>query len=290
MKSKKFLRIFSVGLLAFILSFLLILTAVVYIVAPDVGKLDECFETTLYKVNVCSKSSNYVRLDNVSPLAKRAIIVSEDGTFYSHSGFDWYELRQSLIKNLRNFKYVRGGSTITQQLAKNAFLSSDKTLFRKLLEAFTAHRIEKMYSKDFILEKYLNMVEFGPNIYGIKPASQKYFSKPPSQIHLLEAVWLAHLLPNPKIYSQGIREGQLTPYSRDRVKILLQRLLKYGDISRAQYEFAVSQIHTFPWRHLRPGDFETQGFDPSEQQRALEELMNSDEWIEDREEEEIEIE
>lgn len=283
MKFKKPLRFLGLGLLVFTLGFALILTAVVYVVAPDVGKLDECFETSLYKVNVCPKSSSYVRLNSISPISKRAIIVSEDGTFYSHSGFDWYELRESILKNLKDFRYARGGSTITQQLAKNAFLSSEKTIFRKLLEAFTAHRIEKMYSKDLILEKYLNMVEFGPNIYGIKTASQRYFSKPPSEIHLLEAVWLAHLLPNPKVYSQGIRQGRLTPYSQDRVKILLQRLLKYGDITRAQYDFAVSQIPYFPWRHLSASDFEIPGYDPAEQQRALEELMNSDEWIEDTE-------
>lgn len=281
MKFKRFRR-FSIIYLITVLTVSAILTTVLYFMVPNVDKLEECFITTLYKVDVCPKSPRYVRLNNISHYAKRAIIVSEDGTFYSHSGFDWYELKESFFKNLKDLRYARGGSTITQQLAKNAFLSGEKTLFRKLIEALTAHRIEEQYSKDFIFEKYLNMVEFGPGIFGIKAASQKYFLKPPSRIHLLEAVWLAHLLPNPKVYSRGLVEEKLTPFSENRVKILLQRLLKYGDITHAQFEFAKSQISAFPWRYLSIEDFESPGFDPTEQQRALEELMKSDEWVDEK--------
>lgn len=280
----KFKIIFAL-IVIFILPLFLVVAA--WIATPDVSKLDQCFTTSLYEVKVCPGSSSYVRVQNVSHMAKRAIIVSEDGTFYSHDGFDWFELKQSFLKNLKSFEYQRGGSTITQQLAKNAFLSKEKTIFRKLTEAYTANLIEKKFSKDLIFEKYLNMVEFGPSIFGIKSASQRYFHKPPSRIHLLEAVWLAHLLPNPKVYSRGIQKGVLSEYSEKRVRILLQRLLKYGDIDKAQFEFASSQVQNFPWRELTIESFEISNFDSSEQDKAIEELMQNDDWVTEEEEQQI---
>lgn len=271
--------------LIFILAFLsivFVLTNVVYFfMLPDVKKLKNCYTTTLYKVEVCPKKSSYVKLGQVSRFARRAIIVSEDGTFYSHGGFDWFELQESFKTNLKDMKYRRGGSTITQQLAKNAFLSPDKTILRKLLEAYAALELEKNFTKDEIFEKYLNMVEFGPRIYGIKAASQQYFLKPPGRIHLLEAVWLAHLLPNPKVYSRGLKNEKLTKFSETRVKVLLQRLLQYGDITKDQFNFAKSQIPMFPWRHLTVEDFDHPSHQQEDQQKALEELMNSDEWVDD---------
>jgi monofunctional biosynthetic peptidoglycan transglycosylase len=273
-------RVFLGAAAAFIL-FLIAFAMTFLIYNPDVTQMKGCFTTSLYHVDVCPKKSSYVKLSGISRLAQRAIIVSEDGSFYSHNGFDWFEMKQSFYTNLENMSYTRGGSTITQQVAKNAFLSADKTIFRKLLEAYTTYKIEKTFTKDQILEKYLNMVEFGPNLYGIKNASLRYFHKPPSRIHLLEAVWLAHLLPNPKVYSKTMSRGQLTSFSEKRVRILLQRLLKYGDINKDQFEFAVSRISDFPWQDLSIEDFNAPAFDPSEQQKALDELMNSKDWVED---------
>ncbi|NCN41162.1 transglycosylase domain-containing protein [bacterium] len=253
----------------------------IYFSLPDVKELKSCFTTSLYEVKVCPGTANYVKLSQISNIAKRAILVSEDGTFYSHNGFDWFELKESFLENLKSLEYKRGGSTITQQLAKNAFLNNKKSIFRKLLEAHLAGELERNFTKDELLEKYLNMIEFGPKLYGIKAASNKYFGKSPSQLHLLEAVWLAHLLPNPKVYSRGIKKGQLTPYSKERVQILLQRLVKYGDISRAKYEFAKSQISSFPWSHLSAMDFENVGVDTESQEKALEEIMRGKDWLDE---------
>ncbi len=283
----KYIHLYLIGFLSTALILLIFAAIGYFFFIPNVNQLDECFTTSLYKVDICAKNSNYVKLNQISHIAKRAIIVSEDGTFYAHQGFDWYELKQSFLQNLKSGSYRRGGSTITQQLAKNAFLSSEKTIFRKLLEAFTAYKIEKRFSKDVIFEKYLNMIEFGPNIYGIKKASETYFHKSPRRVHMLEAVWLAHLLPNPKVYSRGIRDGKLSQFSKERVQILLQRLLRYGDINQRQYEFAKDRISDFPWMHLSIEDFENidqPTFDPTEQERALEKLMESDDWVEDEEE------
>lgn len=261
--------------------FLSIVTVCIFLFFPSVDKLAGCFETSLYQVKVCPGDRHYTPINQISLILKRAIVVSEDGTFYSHSGFDWFELRQSLLKNLRSLRYERGGSTITQQLAKNAFLSKEKSILRKIHEAILAHKIEKRFSKETILEKYLNMVEFGPQIYGIKIASEKYFQKSPARLHLLEAVWLAHVLPNPKVFSRGIKTGSLSDYSQKRLQILLQRLVKYGDINQAQYSFAKDQIASFPWKHLSQEDFENPFINQEGQDDAIQRLMESEDWIEE---------
>lgn len=239
---------------------------------PDVHQLSRCFTTEMYHVHVCPDSDTYVRLRDISPFMIHALIASEDTTFYSHKGFDWHEIQESVERDLRTGKVERGGSTLTQQLAKNAFLSKDKSLLRKLKEAYLANAIEHSYKKDFILEKYLNMVEFGKDLYGIKPAAAFYFHKSPAELDPLEAAYLAHLLPNPKVYSGGFRKGELTPFSRKMVGIILNRMKTFGKLTDSAYETAMANIGNFPWSNLSIGsfegkpqfdDFETQGPPPA---------------------------
>lgn len=260
----KFLWAFAAVLVLFIFGFLLV---------PNVKTLDTCFTTKMFQVEVCPKKSSYTKLSAISPYLRNAVIVAEDGSFYGHHGFDWFELKASIRSNFRAGKIKRGGSTITQQLAKNAFLNQDKSFFRKIIEAYLTFEIESVYSKDFILEKYLNMVEFGPKIYGIRAASQRYFGKLPSQLNPLEAVYLAHLLPNPKVYSQGFHRGHLTPHSQKMVQILLKRLVQYGKITGPQYQFAMSQVPYFPWSHLSMSSFENLHELEDQQQDALNKLL-----------------
>jgi monofunctional biosynthetic peptidoglycan transglycosylase len=150
-------------------------------------------------------------------------------------------------------KFKRGGSTITQQLIKNAFFSSDKSLIRKLKEAILAHRLEEVMSKKEILEKYLNTIEFGPNIYGIKPAAQHYFNKSPADLNLLESSFLAFLLPNPKGYYQSFKKRQLTPFARKMVLLISKRLYFYKKVSQEEYSFARNSVDLFPWTDLQIG-------------------------------------
>lgn len=166
------------------------------------------------------KNPNFVYWNNISPYVKWAVILSEDAKFYKHSGVDYEAMKQAFKKNLEVGRYVRGGSTITQQLAKNVFLSREKTLTRKLKELVIAFLLEEKLSKTRILELYLNAVEFGPLVYGIGHASNFYFGKSPSSLNPLEAAMLASLLPGPKIYN---------PYRNlerveQRAKIILKRM------------------------------------------------------------------
>lgn len=235
---------------------LVCVAALVVLTSPQVEQLKGCMTTSMFQVEVCPASPGYVHLQEHPPHLIDALVVSEDGAFFSHSGFDWYELRESFEKNLEYKSFKRGGSTLTQQLAKNAFLTSEKSIWRKLKEAYLTYKIEATFSKHEILEKYLNIVEFGPGLYGISKASQNYFGKNPKDLHLLESAFLVMLLPNPKKYSQSYREGRLTEFARKRIGLILYRLVKYGKISEATYSFAKDNIAQFPWFHLAPSDFE----------------------------------
>lgn len=242
----------------FLISFvglLLCLAGLFILTSPDVKQLKGCMTTNMFQVEVCPSKASYVTLNNISEDMIRALIVSEDAGFYQHKGFDWYELRESLEKNIQHRSIKRGGSTLTQQLAKNAFLNSDKSILRKLREAYLTYRIEQEFSKKEILEKYLNMVEFGKDLYGIKKAAQFYFKKSPRDLHVLEASFLVMLLPNPVKYSQSYRQRSLTKYADRIVKIILERLYKYQYLSPGAYQLARSQVVNFPWSHLSRSDF-----------------------------------
>ncbi len=237
--------------------FVLLAVAVLALVLtiPDVTQLERCFTTSMFQVELCPNSPNYVKLEDISSYMIHALIVAEDGSFYQHKGFDWHEIQESFEANLRAGTARRGGSTLTQQLAKNAFLSAEKSLWRKAKEAYLAYAIESRYKKDFILEKYLNVVEFGPNLYGIKAAARHYFQKSPADLHPLDAAYLAHLLPNPKVYSQGFRRGALTPFSKRMISTILKRMNAYGKLSEPTYERALALMDEFPWRTVSMSTF-----------------------------------
>lgn len=224
-------------------------------------KLNECFKTSVSKKNLCSSSNNYVQLKNVSDDFKDVVITSEDDKFYFHQGFDWSELQKSMIANFRALSFVRGGSTITQQLVKNVYLSQEKSLLRKIKEAVLAYQIEKKYSKNLILEKYVNAIEFGENIWGIKDASEHYFNKSPKELDLLESAYLVVLLPNPKVYSNSFREKELTSYQSKRIKTLLKRIKFKRKIPDEEFDKIIEKIPDFPWDQPSILDFEIDLYD-----------------------------
>jgi monofunctional biosynthetic peptidoglycan transglycosylase len=139
----------------------------------------------------------WIPLSRVPKHAINAIIVAEDGTFFEHGGIDWFEVQESLEKNLEEGRAARGASTITQQLAKNLFLSTSKDPVRKLKEVLITLMMEQELTKDRILEIYLNIVEWGRGIFGIEAASRAYFGKPASGLTTDEAVRLAAVIPSP---------------------------------------------------------------------------------------------
>jgi monofunctional biosynthetic peptidoglycan transglycosylase len=170
------------------------------------------------------KVQSIVALDRIPKDAISAVVVAEDGMFWSHNGFDWFEFRESFIRNLREFRFARGGSTITQQLVKNLFLSSSKDPIRKLKEWILTWKIERTLSKSRIIELYLNTIEWGDGIYGIGAASQRYFQKPVSELTREEAARLAAVIPSPRRY----RADSESRYVRSRTTTILGRMEARG--------------------------------------------------------------
>ena len=143
---------------------------------------------------------DYISYDEMGSNVKKAVIASEDQLYFDHNGFDYKAMEKALKKNDKKGKVVRGGSTISQQTAKNVFLWQGRSYLRKGLEAIYTFIIEIFWSKDIILERYLNSIEMGRGVFGVEAASQYYFKKSSKDLTKSEAAWIATILPNPKKY------------------------------------------------------------------------------------------
>lgn len=144
----------------------------------------------------------WVPYPKISAYLKEAVVIAEDGRFFEHEGVDWKALREAIKKNWEKKKFRVGGSTITQQVAKNLYLSPSKNPFRKLREMLIAMKMEQVLSKQRILEIYLNIAEWGDGIYGAQAAGQHYFKMGAANLGPREAAWLAAALPNPRYYEK----------------------------------------------------------------------------------------
>ena len=181
----------------------------------------------------------WVPLSRISPHLIQAVVQSEDVLFFEHRGFNWESMWQALLANLRERRVAMGGSTLTQQVAKNIFLSPSRTPTRKLREAVLSYRLERELTKTRILELYLNIVEWGPGVYGAEAAAQRYFNRSAAELRLSEAVRLAALLPDPR------RLSPLDPtnsYSQKRPQEILGGMLGRGWISRVTHEQVLSEL------------------------------------------------
>lgn len=154
-------------------------------------------------------TQTWVDSSQISLYAKQAAIVSEDAKFATHNGFDIQSIKQALKKNERKGAIGAGGSTISQQLAKNLFLTAHRSYIRKAEEAIIVVMMEHIWDKQRILTVYLNVVEFGNGIYGIEAAAQHYFGKHAKQLSKDEAALLVALLPNPKYYEKNLNNRRL---------------------------------------------------------------------------------
>ena len=144
----------------------------------------------------------WVNYNQISIHIKQAVIAAEDAKFIDHEGFDWEGIEKAYEKNKRRKKIVAGGSTISQQLAKNLFLSNQRTPWRKIEETIITLMLETILSKKRILEIYLNVIEWGNNVYGIEAASQRYFSVHAKELNSFQSAKLASMIPNPKYYER----------------------------------------------------------------------------------------
>lgn len=142
---------------------------------------------------------DYISFDEMGRNVKKAVIASEDQNFYRHNGFDFQAIQKAFADNQKG-KKLKGGSTISQQTAKNIFLWNGRSYVRKGLEAIFTFIIEKVWSKDIILERYLNSIEMGQGVFGVEAASHYYFGKSSADLTKSEAAWIAVCLPNPKKY------------------------------------------------------------------------------------------
>ena len=212
---------------------------------PSSETIKGCLKTSMFDVDLCPQSATYVPLKNISLNIQKAIISTEDGKFYSHNGFDTDGIELCIQKIKEKKRFVCGGSTITQQLAKNMFLSKNKNLIRKGVEALITMKIEKTLSKKEILEKYLNVVQFGKNIFGVKKAAQFYFKKSPANLDVVESAFLAMVLPNPEKYSQSYYRKDLTRFARRRMTTIIENMYQYKMIQEEAYVTALARVDSF---------------------------------------------
>ncbi|MCE9535730.1 MAG: monofunctional biosynthetic peptidoglycan transglycosylase [Nitrospirae bacterium] len=152
----------------------------------------------------------WVPLSRIAPSLRQAVVGAEDAAFFTHEGFDWEGIKEAAKYNLEAGELKRGGSTITQQLAKNLYLSSERSLFRKAREALITRSLEQQLTKERILELYLNVAEWGQGIYGAEAAARHHFKKSARDLTLDEAAWLAAILPSPKRYDPIRKTAVLT--------------------------------------------------------------------------------
>ena len=153
------------------------------------------------RVHQLKGKEDYVTLDQISPIYKEAVLESEDRRFYQHGPVDYYGLARAMFINITTFSFKEGGSTITQQLSKNLCLSFEKDLSRKFAEVFIARDLEKMYSKDEILEMYLNITYLGEGNYGIQAASQYYYHIDAIDLNKQQSEILVKTLKRPSVYN-----------------------------------------------------------------------------------------
>lgn len=172
----------------------------------------------------------WVSYGRISPYLRRAVLVAEDDSFYEHEGVDVDAMKEAFERNWKRRKVAAGGSTITQQLAKNLYLSPSRNPLRKAKEYFIARAMEKHLSKKRILEIYLNVVELGERVYGAEAASRHYFGKGASALTPSEAALLAGSLPNPRVMSPGKPNKRL----RWRQRMILSRMRRWGYLFERQ--------------------------------------------------------
>jgi len=224
--------------------------------ATNLSKLNEEFNYTVYDGDrmirsflVGPSNPNYTPLSNISVYFQNALMSSEDGSFYHHKGFNEKRFGQSIAENYKQKRFVRGASTISMQLVKNVFLRRNKTVARKIEEAIIVWLIEnnRLASKARMYEVYLNVIEFGPNVYGIGEASNFYFSKKPADLTIEESIFLAMIVPRPKWFMYHFNEnGLLKESTQNYFNVISGHLVSKGIITLDQQQTNVEKVVLAP--------------------------------------------
>ena len=204
-----------------------------------VSRLDAKGHVILVQVGPGTKQ--WVPIAQVSKHVGHAIVVAEDQKFYQHHGFDFEAISKAIALNKKRGKYARGGSTISQQVVKMAFLTREKTILRKIREATGTVLLELLLSKDQILEWYINLCEFGGGIYGVKSAGMYYFKTRPDLLTIEQAVHLAIVIPSPNKWSKGLRAKSLTPFGQRRFAHIVLGMQQVEYITEVQRQTALAR-------------------------------------------------
>lgn len=220
---------------------------------PDVAVLNSRYPLVIYqgpkqpvKVKwVATPPPGWTKIGQISKAGLGAVVVSEDWAFFSHDGFDANQLKEAVQEDLSERKFSRGASTITMQVAKNVFLSQEKTLYRKGKEFILAIWMSRKVPKRKVLEVYFNIAEWGEGVFGIGAASHHYFKKSPGDLTPRESAFLAMLLPSPKRYAQSFRNGALTKYAGKTVNSILDKMYQAHYITDEERELAKKSRMSF---------------------------------------------
>jgi hypothetical protein len=192
-------------------------------------------------IEVSSLSPDFVALADVPPLFVRTLLLGEDTAFFGHRGIDLEAVGAAILINVQRGSVSRGASTITQQLAKNLFLSRERELGRKLQELSLALLLEATLPKERILEIYLNVIEWGPDVYGLRPAARRYFASEPRDLSPAQMAFLVALIPGPLKYQRSIAAGIPSPAFRRLMDHLLAKLRSVDALSEGEYQAALGE-------------------------------------------------
>lgn len=189
---------------------------------------------------VGESNPDFVPIDQISPYLIKSIMSTEDSAFYQHHGFIVSEFKSALVHNLKAGAFRFGASSITMQFVKNVLLYREKTLARKLQELFLTWHVENTLTKDRIMEIYLNVIEYGPGLYGIGPASWHFFSKAPKDLTPVEAAFFSTILPSPKERYKQYCAGTLNKWTTGKIQRILAIMLKRDRLTQVEYDQAMA--------------------------------------------------
>lgn len=184
------------------------------------------------KITTIRQKGDYTKIDDMPQIYLKAVVSVEDHRFYKHFGIDVISIGRAFVNDIKKMKFVEGGSTITQQLAKNIYFTQDKKIVRKVAEIFMAFSIESNYNKNEILELYLNTSYFGNGFYSVKSASLGYFNKLPKDMNDSESIMLAGIPNAPSLYNP-IQNKNL---AIERQRQVINKMIKYGNLDKVEAE------------------------------------------------------
>lgn len=222
---------------------LVLILIILSILAIYIGQGYKMYKNALHNkpleemVQEIRSQKSYTKISNIPDIYKDAVIAVEDHRYYDHKGIDIIAIGRALLNDIRARELIEGGSTITQQLAKNMYFTQDKTLTRKIAEVFMAKKIENNYNKEEILELYVNYIYYGSGYYDIKSASLGYFDKEPQDLTEGESIMLAGIPNAPSVYNPKVSPR----LARERQKQVIDKMIKYGKLSEGKADEILSE-------------------------------------------------